>query len=190
MLKKIQFKLVRIKYTGKSIGDDIRVDVEILGNTISVDEKIIINKTVEINKEIGSFFSDQKSLATEVKITVVEKDVLFNDVGNIKESIKIDANISNPQKFAFTIELQENRFWKNWGKSVAKFEVTLEALVVESIKYIPDVSNGWLKVNLVDGESISLPAYLKVQSEYFERNREYFTILEGYYKNKKASVSL
>ncbi len=32
MLKKIQFKLIRIKYAGKSIGGNIRVNIEILDN--------------------------------------------------------------------------------------------------------------------------------------------------------------
>lgn len=61
---------------------------------------------------------------------------------------------------------------------------------MEAIKYIPDIDNGWLKVKLVDGNTTSLPAFLKVQSEYVERGREYFTILEGPYKDQKASVSL
>lgn len=94
------------------------------------------------------------------------------------------------QKLVCIIELREKRFWKNWGKSIAKFEVTIEVLVMEAIKYIPDIDNGWLKVKLVGGNTTSLPAFLKVQSEYIERGREYFTILEGPHKDQKASVSL
>jgi hypothetical protein len=43
---------------------------------------------------------------------------------------------------------------------------------------------------MANGDIAYLHAFLKVQSEYIEKGREYFTILEGIYKNQKASVSL
>lgn len=190
MLKKIQFKLIKIKYAGKSIGDNIRVNIEILDKTLQIDKRIKVGSIVESTEEIGKFPTDQTSFAPKAKITITERDALFNDTNNIEEVIKVDTANSKPQKFVYTIELREKRFWKNWGKSIAKFEVTIEALVTEAIKYIPDVDNGWLKVKLADGNIIYLPAFLKVQSEYIERGREYFTILEGSYKDQKASVSL
>jgi hypothetical protein len=116
--------------------------------------------------------------------------MLFNDVGSVERTVKVDMNKPNPQKFSFGVEIREKRFGKIWGKSVAEFEATIEALVMDAIKYIPDVNNGWLKVKIIEAEDVSLPAFLKVQSEFFERDREYFTILEGPYKNKKVSVSL
>lgn len=190
MFKKIQFKLIKIKYTGKSIGDNIRVNIEILDKTLQIDKRIKVGSTVEFLKEIGSFPTDQISFAVKAKITITEKDVLFNDINNTEKVIKIDTANSKPQEFVYIIELREKRFWKNWGKSIAKFEVTIEASVIETVKYIPDIDNGWLKVKLADSNMVSLPAFLKVQSEYIERGREYFTILEGPYKNQKASVSL
>jgi len=190
MFKKIQFKLTKIKYAGKSIGDNIRVNIEILDKILQVDKRIKAGSTVELVKEIGNFPTDQKSFTTKVKITITEKDILFNDTNNIEKVIKVNVENSKPQKFVHAIEVRESRFWKNWGKSVAKFEVTIEALVLKAIKYIPDVDNGWLKVKMTDGEIVFLPAFLKVQSEYIERGREHFIILEGSYKNQKASVSL
>lgn len=115
---------------------------------------------------------------------------MFNDANKTELTIKVDTKSPKPQKFVQVLELRENRFWKNWGKSVAKFEITIEAISLDTIKYVPDVSNGWLKVKIVDGEDVSLPAFLKIQSDYFESGREYFTILEGPYKDKKASVKL
>lgn len=190
MLKKIQFKLTKIKYSGKSIGDDIRVNIEILDKTLQIDKRIKVGSTVELDKEIGSFPTDQKSFSTKAKITVTEKDALFNDTNKAEVAIKVDTKSSKPQKFVQALELRENRFWKNWGKSLARFEITIEALSLEIVKYVPDVSNGWLKVKIVDGEDVSLPAFLKIQSDYFESGREYFTIFEGPYKDKKASVKL
>lgn len=190
MLRKIQFKLTKIKYTGKSIGDDIQVNIEILDKSLQIDKRIKVGSTVDLDKEIGSFPTDQTSFSAKAKITITEKDALFNDTNNTEVTIKVDTKNLKPQKIVQALELYENRFWKNWGKSVAKFEITIEALSLETIKYIPDVSNGWLKVKIIDGEYVSLPAFFKVQSDYFESGREYFTILEGPYKDKKASVKL
>jgi hypothetical protein len=190
MFKKVQFKLTKIKYTGKSIGDNIRVNIEILDKNLQIDKRIKVGSTVEFMEEIGIFPVDQKSFTTKTKITISEKDALFNDTNNIEKVVKVDTENSKSQKFVCIIELREKCFWKNWGKSIAKFEVNIEALVAEAIKYIPDVDNGWLKVKIADGNIIYLPAFLKVQPEYVEGGREYFKILEGSYKNKKASVNL
>jgi len=161
-----------------------------LDKTLQINKRMKIGDTAEFMEEIGTFPTDQKFFVVKVKITVIENDLLFNDTNNIEDAVRVDMANSKPQKFAYTIELREKRFWKNWGKSIAKFEVTIEALVTEAIKYIPDVDNGWLKVKIADGNIIYLPAFLKVQSEYIESGREYFTILEGSYRGQKASVSL
>jgi hypothetical protein len=190
MLKKIQFKLSKIKYSGKSIGDDIRVNIEILDKSLQIDKRIKVGSTVDLNKEIGSFPTDLTSFSAKAKIIITEKDALFNDTNNTEVTIKVDTKNIKQQKFVCIIELHENRFWKNWGKSIAKFELTIKVLSLETTKYIPDFSNGWLKVKIIDGEYVSLPAFLKIQSDYFESGREYFTILEGPYKDKKASVKL
>ena len=55
MFKKIQFKLTKIKYSGKSIGEDIRANIQILDKSLQIDERIKIGSTVEFNKEIGDF---------------------------------------------------------------------------------------------------------------------------------------
>lgn len=190
MLKKIKFKLIKIKYAGKSIGNDIRIDIEILDNILRADKRMQARKTAEFNQAIGDFFSDQKTFSAKVKITIIEKDILFNDIGKIEKTIKVDTDDVKPQKFIYNIKLRENRFGKAWGKSSAIFEITIEASVTETTRYIPDISNGWLKVKITSGETVSLPAFLKVQSGYIESGREYFTILEGSYRGQKASVSL
>lgn len=190
MFRKIQFKFTKIKYSGKSIGDDIRIDIDILDKILRIDKKIKVGEVVKFNEEIGNFSTDQKSFVVKARIKIVEKDAIFNDVGSVKKKINIDDRSTNHQKFVYVVELRENRFWKNWGRLVAKFEITIEAFIFDLIKYIPDVSNGWLKVKIVGGDIVSLPSFLKVRSEYIERGREYFTMLEGHYKNQRASSSL
>ena len=57
------------------------------------------------------------------------------------------------------------------------------------IAYIPDVDGGWLLVVLEPyREKVSLPFTLKVQLDERRDGRDYFTILEGVYKGKRASV--
>lgn len=190
MLKKIQFKLTNIKYSGKSIGNDIHIDIELLDKILRTDKRVRARKTTEFGQVIGDFPSDQKTFSAKVKITITEKDILFNDIGKTEKTIKVNTDDVKPQNFTYNIEFRENRFGKTWGKSAAIFEVTIEALVTETIRYIPDVNNGWLKVKITSGETVSLPAFLKVQLGYIKSGREYFTILEGPYRGQKASVSL
>ncbi|MDP2638743.1 MAG: hypothetical protein Q8P06_01065, partial [Candidatus Azambacteria bacterium] len=133
----------------------------------------------------------------KVFITVIEKDLLFNDVGNANGSVKINTTLSKPQQFVFEVQVRETRsiFGKFWGTKTAVFEITLEAEASDAIKYTPDVEEGrgkgWLKVRLEDGGPIkSLPAYLKLKIERADAKREYFTILEGAYRGRPASVEL
>ena len=89
MIKLIQLKLSKVKYSGNSIGDDIRVEIEISNQFLRVDKIIKVGTVAEINKEIGRFEVDQKLFEANIRITVIEKDLLFNDVGSIDEKIKI-----------------------------------------------------------------------------------------------------
>jgi len=193
MLKSIQIKLSKIRYSGDSIGDDIRVEIEILGKFLRVDKKIKAGTTVEINREVGRFETDRGLFQAEVFITVIERDLLFNDVGNASGSVKINTTIAKPQQFVFEARVRETRsiFGKFWGKATAVFEVTLEAETSDAIRYVPDESDGWLKVVLEDNKSkVDLPAFLKIKIERADAKREYFTILEGPYRSRHASVAL
>jgi len=79
MLKSVQIKFLKVKYSGDSIGDDIRVEIEALGKFLRVDKRIKAGTTININREIGRFETDRGLFQADVLVTVVEKDVLFND---------------------------------------------------------------------------------------------------------------
>ena len=195
MTKTIKLSCVKIKYTGDSIGDDIRLEVEILDRVLRVDKIIKVNTIAEIDREIGRFETDQKLFEADARITVIEKDLLFNDVGSITSSIKIDTNIAKPQQFVYEIKIRETRsvLGKFWGKKIADFEIILEATITDVVRYIPndDEGKGWLKVRIESNKSIeSLPAFLKVRSEYSDSEREYFTPLEGAHRGKLVSAKL
>ncbi|MBU0999630.1 hypothetical protein KKG24_05030, partial [Patescibacteria group bacterium] len=191
MFKSVQLKLSKIKYGGDSIGRDIRVEVEILGKFLRVDKRIKAGTAAEINREVGRFETDRGLFQAEILITVIERDLLFNDVGNAKGSVKINTAISKPQQFVFEVQVKENRsiLGKFWGKATAVFEITLEAEDSDATKYVSDESDGWLWVLLEDNKTkIDLPAFLKVKVERSDNKREYFIILEGPYRGRPASV--
>lgn len=193
MIKSIRLKLLKIKYSGDSIGDDIRVEIDAAGQFVLVDKKIKVGAAVEINKEIGRFETDQKLFTAGVKITVIEKDALFNDVGNVFENIKIDTDTLKPRSFVYKVQIKETRsvLGKFWGKKIADFEITLEANITDAVRYIPEGKNGWLNAKFEDNGYVeSLPVYLKVKSEYINNGREYFTILEGAHYGRSASIKL
>lgn len=195
MLKLIQLKLSKIKYSGDSIGDDIRVEIEVLGKFLCVDKRIKAGTAAVINQEVGRFETDRGIFYADVSIAVVEKDLLFNDVGNTKGTIKINTGAGKPQQFIFEVQVRETRsiLGKFWGKATAVFEITLEAEASDAIRYVPDLdeSQGFLAIKLEDSKSIEeLPAYLKVKLERADAKREYFTILEGPYRGRLASVEL
>lgn len=193
MLKSVQLKLFKIKYSGGSIGDDIRVEVGVLGKFLRVDKRIKVGATAIINQEIGRFETDRGLFSADVFISIIDKDIFFNDVGNTKGSIKVNIATAKSQQFVFEIQIRETRsvLGKFWGKKTANFEITLKAEILDVIKYVPDEGDGWLKCRIDKNKSIvELPAFLKVKLEKIERGREYFTILEGPYRFKTASVKL
>lgn len=189
----VELKFSKIKYSGHSIGDDVCIEIEVAGRFLRVDKKINAGTTLEINREIGQFETDQKSFIAQAHVTVIEKDALFNDVGRINSDIKIDTDGREPQRFLFQIQVKEARSSskKHRGKSFAVFEITLEARIIDAIRYIPDEGDGWLLVAVEDDNSRrSIAAYTKVKLERIKDGRDFFTILEGPYRGKLASVKL
>lgn len=192
MTKLIQLKLSKIKYSGDSIGDDIRVEIEIMGQFSRVDKIIKAGMTAVIDKEIGKFETDQKIFKIDVKISVIEKDTLFNDIGSMNSDIKIDTSITKTQQFIYKIQVKETRsiLGKIWGDKIADFEIMLEAIVGDVELYVPDSKDGWFRVLDAQSKELSLTAYLKVKSEYIKNKREYFIPLEGVYRGQLLSVKL
>jgi hypothetical protein len=188
MGKIVSLYLKDVKYSGDSIGSNIFIRIESAGQSATTDVKIKRGYTAEINKEIAYFETD-KDLTIPIKIKITEKDILFDDVGDVHGIMKIDLTAPLPQTSIFEIKIAESK--GGIGRRVAVFHITLEA--TGAVRYVEDVDEkGWLEVLLkADAEKrISLPIYLKVQLDRLDENREYFTILEGALKNIQASVLL
>ena len=192
MAKNIQIKLSKVEYTGDSMGDDIRVEIEHPSGVWSFDKKIKNKSEASIEKIVYQSIATQNIQGLPLNVKVIEKDLVFNDVGSIKVDLAIDLNNTKPQISTHEVVVKELR-GINPGSKKATFSLTLEILVSDAIKYVPDDDKGygWLTIRLEDDKSIeSLPAFLKVKIEYADATREYFTILEGPYSGRSASVKL
>ncbi|MEK7116550.1 MAG: hypothetical protein AAB837_00085 [Patescibacteria group bacterium] len=192
MSKNIQLKLAKIKYSGDSVGDDIRIEIEHPGGLWFLDKQIKNKNDVNFEKIIYQFTTAQNISNIPLNIKIIEKDLIFNDVGSIKIDLAVDLNNPKLQTSTHEIIVKELRGVMP-GSKKAIFDVILEVLVLDAIKSVPDddKGNGWLKIRLEDNKSIeSLLAFLKVKTEYTDTKREYFTILEGPYSGQLASVAL
>ncbi|KKU67564.1 MAG: hypothetical protein UX89_C0014G0034 [Parcubacteria group bacterium GW2011_GWA2_47_16] len=192
MTKLIELKLSKIKYTGDSIGDDIRIEIDCLNHSLDVNKTIKNESAVTVGLPVGQFFTDEPSLALPLAIKVIERDVAWNDVGTAEERFIIDVKKSGSQLLTSIIEVQETRPYKTKKKAI--FELTFEASVLDAVMYVSLEKGigGWTKAlseSTAEGE-ISLPAYLKVRLEKEKNNRQYFTILEGLRRGEKASVMM
>ena len=190
MTKLIRLRIAEIKYTGDSVGDDIRIEIESLNKFVGLNMRLKRGSDRALNVEIGQFFGDGVSFTLPVTIRIIERDLVFNDVGSVQEKIKINLNDSSPQLHTYRVEVQERRNFLSRKKAV--FEVTLEAGVSDAILYVADENgDGWVVTVPERGaEDISLPYHLKVALEKSEDKRQYFTVREGVLQGVRASVKI
>ena len=186
MTKKIILKLKSIKYSGSSIGDDIRLEISIFGELFSLKKKIKVGTGKEFNEVITELDTDRKTFEAGIDLRIVEDDPVFNDVGSLETEIKIDTT-KNVQDFEYKIKVSELRPWL--AKGTAIFVIILTAQILETETFIPETTDGWLKVEInKTGKKESLPSFLRVKILRSDSKRDYFNILEGFYKGKFASI--
>jgi len=188
MTKQIQLKLSKIKYTGDSVGDDIRIEIEALDKFMESNKELKRGTERELDEIVGTFFTDRTSFTLPMNIKIIERDLIFNDVGSAQTKLKINLKSNPPQSKIYKIQVQELRNF--FSKKNAVFEVTLEAVVSDAIGYVKLTNDGWLKTKRADGKEISLPFCLKARINYTKLEREYFTILEGPWQGTDVSVML
>lgn len=187
--KLIILKLVGLRYSGESIGDDLTVEAELAGKLVIINKKFAVGQTADLNVEIGQFATNQTTFSASGVIRVVERDPVFNDSGETRVTFKVNLQDMAMQRSVHRIEVVESA--GPLGGAVAVFEVMLEALVLQATRFVTDDGDGWLTVLMEDGSGpASLPAALKVALARVDRKREYFTILEGPYRGRNASVKL
>ncbi len=75
MIKKIVLKLKSISYSGNPIGDDIRLEISILGKPFSIEKKIKVGTKQDFDKIIAEFDSDQTKFETDINIRIIEDEI-------------------------------------------------------------------------------------------------------------------
>lgn len=187
MKKAFVINLKSLEYVGDAIGNDIVLEIEVSGIFLKYDQKIKHGTRVEINREVGYFETEKTILELPISIRITEDDILFDDVGDVKGSVKIDLLLPLPQDTIFEVRVNEKR--GSTGKRTGIFRVIIE--VASAIRYAEDVDgHGWLRVRPdTTGEEFSIPVHLKVRYDTAYEGREYFIILEGVKKGVTASVS-
>ena len=187
--KLVVLKLVGLRYSGESIGDDLTVEAVLAGKVVSINKKLELGQTAGLNTEIGQFVTNQSTFSVSGVIRIIERDPVFNDSGETHVSFKIDLREPSAQRSTHQIEVVEAA--GPFGGAVAVFDVTLEALVLQATRFVADDGDGWLRVTMEDTTGkVPLPAAIKVEISHLDRKHEYFTIVEGAYRGRSASVKL
>ena len=189
MLKQISLRIVKIKYSGKSVGDDVRLELSCLDKFLVLDQKIKKGEEKVINGEIGKFYSEQSRQDFQINIKIVEKDLVFNHFGDTLAKLKVDLNSPGSQITSYEVVVRERRGLKI-GRSEGVFSVTVEALAEPAILYIPETEDGWLLVKDKNSVEKSLPSHLRVRHDRIFFGREYVTVLEGVLQGDEFSIAL
>ena len=182
MPKNIQIKLLKIKYSGDSIGDDIRIEIDHHNGLWFLDKQIKNKSEVNIEKIIYQFAATQNITNIPLSIKIIEKDLIFNDIGSIKTNLVVDINNTKPQISTHEIIVKELKSIIP-GSKKAVFNLTLEILVSENICFVPLTDDGWFLCRREGFKSkIDLPSFLKLHFDYVDSDKEYFTVMESCYK--------
>lgn len=187
MTKVVQLKLASIKYSGDAIGDDIRIEIECMDHFLGINKKIRRGSTAELYADIGKFLADQPNLDLQMKIRIIERDLIFNDVGNIQGLFTINVTNNALQEAVFMVEITEARNYQTRKKAI--FTIVIQAQVSELIAYVGYREEGWIQgIRLDTKKRVDLVSHLKVFLEKSDAARQYFEIREGVLQGIKASI--
>ena len=128
----INIKLKKFQYSGDSIGKDIYIETKIGDKVFVLDKIIKQGVTTEVDYEIANFSADQK-INTQLDIKVIEKDLIFNDVGSGSLAIKFDPQNQITQEFIAEIKVNERK--RIFRKSTAVFILTFQVQVTGMRSY-------------------------------------------------------
>lgn len=178
MPKKITLKLTNVRYGGQSIGNDVRVEIDIFGKIVACDAKLKREESVKPNLELGSTLIEKKPVEISATIRVIERDILFPDKGQATAKITVDPSASFPQAFTHTIAVRESRGFLT--KRTARFEITIEAHIPKRLPTVDDPK--WtgnfhddpiqmILARAIFGEGRSLPEQGRIAIDWVVRNR-------------------
>ena len=182
--------LTSIQYTGKTIGREFAIKLNVNGKKKSLNKKLIPNT---VNKFDDLIYTNSLKSAMDCNITinVIEKDS-NPDEGSANLLINISKNTNS--QFPIEVSIIENGAVNNNGNE-CKLRFIFKVSTIElGIKTLVDVDEkGWINGKLVkkdgnNGDQISLPYGLMVEHYKTVSGKEYFKNLEGKYIGKNARL--
>lgn len=120
---KLVIKFKSMSYLGDSVGNDINVEIKIREQIFTFNPPIKLNSILDLNSEIFYFEFISDKFEENVNIKVTEKDIIFDDVGEINQKIYI--NLSNNETQEFTFETTVQEIGTNFHKMTAIFKIVL-----------------------------------------------------------------
>lgn len=143
MNPKLKLTLKSITHSGAHIGRDITLKVSSseLGVDFEIKKDVLPDKTTVLNKELYNLAVETSKLDIPLTVTVIERDVLFNDKGSMYQRLYIPTDSAAISEHTVTVKVYENRlfFWRKPAKFDVVFEV--ETTPITPPKRIPTVDD-------------------------------------------------
>lgn len=134
MAYKLIYSVQDITHSGSHIGRELEVDIKTSENiSLNFRKRVLPDRTTKLDKEFGSVVTEREIFSLLLDVTLTEHDVLFNDVGNIKQDITFNINQNIAKTDTLTVPVTERR-WFFWKKK-AYFTLT----VVTKLESIPEL---------------------------------------------------
>ena len=180
MSKIARVRLVGIRYEGESIGDDIRIEINHREGVFSLNKQIKHGTEAKVDAEVCAL-AVERSDALILDIKVVERDIIFQDVGGGSLEVKAGSLEESERIETCKIEVRESRGALSGG-ALARFTLSFAVSASLPIRYIPLIHDGWFKCYVGSTkEQISVVAYTKVRLDALKKGRQYIVPLEGPY---------
>lgn len=184
----LSITLKQIKYSGDNMGRELKFKLKVGDQVANISIRLPRGESRSFDKVIFQKTSKEKIIILPIAAEIRETSERHIDFGSGTSRFKIQLKEERIQKHIFGVEVKGSGREK--GKT-AIFTFVLEASVEPALCYVSDVRpNGWLRVKFDNGDVYPLPQMLKVEIIKIEKGREYFNILEGRFRGRKASVGL
>lgn len=93
MAYKLVYSIQDIAHSGSHIGRELEVDIKTSENiSLNFRKRVLPDRTTKLDKELGSVVTEEEVFSLLLDVTLTEHDVLFNDVGNIKQNTTFNIN--------------------------------------------------------------------------------------------------
>jgi hypothetical protein len=179
--------LSNVAFTGDSLGPEYEFKFTAAGQAATVKVNMKQRREAIVNRDIFDLPELLEAHRLPLRIDVVEKDEVFDDVGSLDAELAISYPEPREQSITFEITV------KGQGREIRKkslAHVTVVACLDKGIRYVAGLNpNSWLSVRFDAGFEEEIPHLLAVELVEITAQAIRFRILEGRYKGELAQIS-